>query len=77
MPFLRNLLSYIGINPERLRLDWVSSSEAPKFVRVTTEFVDAVRELGPLEVSVSTEALVSLEGEVSPELPVSLEHQGA
>jgi F420-non-reducing hydrogenase iron-sulfur subunit len=48
VPFLRNLLSYIGINPERLRLDWVSSSEAPKFVKVTTEFVEVVRELGPL-----------------------------
>jgi len=48
MPFLRNLLSYIGINPARLRLDWVSSSEAPKFAQVTKEFVEVVRELGPL-----------------------------
>ena len=56
MPFLRNLLSYIGVNPERLRLDWVSSAEAPKFVQVTKEFVEVVRELGPL-----AEASVSLE----------------
>jgi F420-non-reducing hydrogenase iron-sulfur subunit len=48
MPFLQNLLSYIGINPQRLRLDWVSSAEAPKFAQVATEFVEVVKELGPL-----------------------------
>ena len=29
-------------------LDWVSSAEAPKYAKVTTEFVAAVRELGPI-----------------------------
>lgn len=48
VPLLRNLLGYVGINPERLRLDWVSAAEAPKFARVTKEFVQAVRALGPL-----------------------------
>ncbi len=48
IPVLRNLLGYIGINPERLRLDWVSAAEAPKFAQVTKEFVEAVRALGPL-----------------------------
>ena len=48
MPLLRNLLSYVGIHPERLRLDWVSSAEAPKFAQVAKEFVDVVRELGPI-----------------------------
>ena len=48
IPVLRNLLSYVGIHPDRLRLDWVSAAEAPKFARVTTEFVDTVRALGPI-----------------------------
>jgi F420-non-reducing hydrogenase iron-sulfur subunit len=48
MPLLRNLLGYVGINPDRLHLDWVSSAEAPKFAQVTKEFVDTVRALGPL-----------------------------
>jgi F420-non-reducing hydrogenase iron-sulfur subunit len=48
VPLLRNLLGYVGINPDRLRLDWVSSAEAPKFAQVTTEFVEKVRELGPI-----------------------------
>ena len=49
MPLVRNLLGYVGVNPDRLRLDWVSSAEAPKFAKVTKEFVETVRALGPLE----------------------------
>jgi F420-non-reducing hydrogenase iron-sulfur subunit len=48
MPVLRNLLGYVGINPDRLRLDWVSAAEAPRFAQVTSEFVETVRALGPL-----------------------------
>jgi F420-non-reducing hydrogenase iron-sulfur subunit len=48
IPVLRNMLGYVGINPDRLRLDWVSAAEAPRFAQVTEEFVDTVRELGPL-----------------------------
>ena len=48
VPLVRQLLGYVGINPDRLRLDWVSSAEAPKFAQVTKEFVDAVRTLGPI-----------------------------
>ncbi len=48
MPLVRNLLSYVGIHPDRFRLDWVSSAEAPKFARVTQEFVETVRTLGPI-----------------------------
>jgi F420-non-reducing hydrogenase iron-sulfur subunit len=53
IPLLRNLLSYVGINPERLRLAWVSAAEAPRFVQVTTEFTDKIRELGPLSQEVT------------------------
>jgi len=48
IPLLRNLLGYVGINPDRLRLDWVSAAEAPKFAQVTREFVEAVQALGPM-----------------------------
>ena len=48
MPLVRKLLGYVGINPDRLRLDWVSSAEAPKFAQVTQEFVDTVQALGPI-----------------------------
>jgi F420-non-reducing hydrogenase iron-sulfur subunit len=48
IPVLRNLLGYVGIHPDRLRLDWVSAAEAPRFAQVTKEFVETVRALGPL-----------------------------
>ena len=48
VPLVRNLLGYAGIHPDRLRLDWVSSAEAPKFAQVTQEFVERVWALGPI-----------------------------
>jgi F420-non-reducing hydrogenase iron-sulfur subunit len=47
IPMLQKLLGYVGIDPRRLRLDWVSSAEAPKLARVVDEFVREIRELGP------------------------------
>jgi coenzyme F420-reducing hydrogenase delta subunit len=38
----------VGINPKRLYLDWVSSAEAPKFAKVTKDFVETLRTLGPI-----------------------------
>lgn len=45
---LQKLLGYAGINSDRLVLDWVSSAEAPKFAKVTEEFVKTIRSLGPI-----------------------------
>ena len=44
---VRNLLAFTGIDPERLRVEWVSSAEAPKFVQVITEFSNKIKSLGP------------------------------
>jgi len=48
IPLLRNLLSYVGISPERVRLDWVSSAEAQRYSQVTSEFTEMIRALGPI-----------------------------
>ncbi len=48
MPLVRDLLGYVGVNPERMELVWVSASEAPRFVEVTKAFTQRIRELGPL-----------------------------
>ena len=45
--FLKRLLEFSGIEPERLNLKWVSSAEGPRFAKVVTEFVEKIRELGP------------------------------
>jgi len=44
---LKNLLSQLGIEDERLRLEWVSASEGGRFVSITYEMTEQVRKLGP------------------------------
>ncbi len=48
MPLLRKLLEQFGIEPERLRLDWVSASEGDRFAAIVKEMTGQVIELGPL-----------------------------
>jgi coenzyme F420-reducing hydrogenase delta subunit/ferredoxin len=48
IPVLRELMAYTGMEPERLRLDWVSASEGERYSRITGEFTETVRALGPL-----------------------------
>jgi len=50
---LGKLLGAMGINPDRLFLDWVSASEGAKFQNVVTKFVDRVKELGPTSIGVA------------------------
>ncbi|KPJ56019.1 MAG: hypothetical protein AMJ42_05865 [Deltaproteobacteria bacterium DG_8] len=44
---LRELFNFIGISPERLRLEWVAASEGDKFARVADEFTEKIKTLGP------------------------------
>jgi len=44
----RNLLEFIGIDPTRLRMSWVSASEGKKFSDVIKEVTNKIREIGPL-----------------------------
>ncbi|MHA3964328.1 MAG: hydrogenase iron-sulfur subunit [Candidatus Thorarchaeota archaeon SMTZ1-45] len=44
---LKTVLETIGIPPNRLRLEWVSASEAIKFATVVNDFVEEIKELGP------------------------------
>ncbi len=45
---LRNMLPQLGIEPERLRLEWISASEGPKFQSAVSGFIDEVTKLGSL-----------------------------
>ena len=42
------MLPQLGIESERLRLEWISASEGTKFQSAVNEFIDEVKELGPL-----------------------------
>ena len=48
MHICRKLLELIGVNPERLRLEWVSASEGIRFAEVMTDFTEKLKQLGPL-----------------------------
>ena len=45
---LQRVLQGMGIEEERLRLEWISASEGEKLARVVNEMTEAVRRLGPL-----------------------------
>jgi len=47
---LKKLLKQFGIEEERLRLEWISASEADKFVKVVNEFTETIRKLGPIPI---------------------------
>jgi F420-non-reducing hydrogenase iron-sulfur subunit len=45
---LRKMLPQFGIEPERLRLEWISASEGERLRDVVNEFTEQIRRLGPL-----------------------------
>ena len=44
---LKRLLDYIGIEPDRFQLRWVSAAEGAKFSAVVKEVTDRIAVLGP------------------------------
>jgi len=48
---LKKMLSQLGIEDERLRLEWVSASEGGRFAEVTDDMTEQIRKLGPFSYS--------------------------
>ena len=44
---LKKLLEELGIDPQRVRFEYVSASEGQKFATIVTEFVAEIKKLGP------------------------------
>jgi len=44
---MKELIGFVGLSPDRLRLEWISSSEAARFANVMGEFTQQIREIGP------------------------------
>jgi F420-non-reducing hydrogenase iron-sulfur subunit len=44
---LKRLMSQLGLEPDRLKLEWISAAEGDKFARVIREMVAEIKELGP------------------------------
>lgn len=48
---MKIVLEQLGINQERVALEWVSAAEAPRFVEKITSFTNRIRDLGSLGTS--------------------------
>jgi len=46
---LKKLMDQMGMDPERLRLEWVSAAEGEKFAKLVTEFTNTLKEKGPCQ----------------------------
>ncbi len=47
---LKALIHLLGIEPERIRLEWVSSAEGARFANIIREFTETIRSLGPSKI---------------------------
>lgn len=45
----KQLMKNIGLNPERLRLEWVSASEGAKFASLVRDFTNFLENIGPVQ----------------------------
>ena len=44
---VKKLLDFIGIEPERFQMSWVSAAEGTKYTQIISDFVDVLQPLGP------------------------------
>jgi len=49
MQMTKRVLEKIGVEPERLYLDWVSAAEGRRFSDVITDFTTKIKEIGPIK----------------------------
>jgi len=47
IPLLKKMLNQLGIEEERVQMEWVSASEGAKFAQVVTNFTETIKKLGP------------------------------
>lgn len=45
---LKQMMTQLGIEPQRLRLEWISAGEGQRFQQTINDFVDKIIELGPI-----------------------------
>jgi F420-non-reducing hydrogenase iron-sulfur subunit len=76
MAVMRRVLSDFGIEPERVRLEWIAASEGDKVQRVINDMTDKLRQMGPLKLE--PQALAGLDhSEAAAQLQGALAGGGA
>jgi F420-non-reducing hydrogenase iron-sulfur subunit len=59
MNMTKQVLEKIGIEPERLYLDWVSAAEGKRFSEVISDFTERIRKIGPIKQNKDYEQKIS------------------
>ncbi len=54
---LQRYLKDMGIDTNRIRLEWISASEGKQFAELSNEFTETIRSLGPCRVKSQIETL--------------------
>lgn len=47
IPLLKKMLAQMGVEEERVRLEWVSASEGDRFASIVNKMTEQIRKLGP------------------------------
>jgi coenzyme F420-reducing hydrogenase delta subunit len=47
MAITKKFLEYMGVEPQRIQVGWVSASEGEKFAQVVTQVTKEMKEIGP------------------------------
>lgn len=55
---LQKYIQQMGIEKERLRLEWISASEGKQYAELINEFTQVISELGPSHIKESIEVVV-------------------
>ena len=69
---IQRALSEIGIDPQRVRLEWISASEGNKFQQTMREYTELIRDLGPSPVRLAK----AESEEAEEEIPVGVSDGG-
>jgi F420-non-reducing hydrogenase iron-sulfur subunit len=48
--FLKKYMAQMGLNPDRLKLAWISASEGKEFAHLADEMAETIKSLGPCKV---------------------------
>jgi len=51
IPLLKKMLVQLGIEDQRIRLEWCSAAEGERFATIVNDMTEQVRKLGPLNYS--------------------------
>jgi F420-non-reducing hydrogenase iron-sulfur subunit len=47
MALLKDILTTLGLETERVRIEWIGADEGRKFAKTVTEMTEQLREMGP------------------------------